>query len=300
MSHAEPLSNAVHPAALYVAYHKPSPLIRSTALRPIHVGAALAKTRIDGTVSDARGMTISDLNPSYCELTAHYWAWKNDTDARVLGLMHYRRVLDLDGRPRPIRRPWQPSERYVLRFDPERYAGHVDDFLDYMESAGIDLVLPVPTLLRRSVRDQFAALHDVRDLDVLRETVAELHPSFLPDLDMVLRGRKVVMGNIFIMRRPVFERYSALLFPILDSVYRKLAPTFGQRDAYQARVVGFLAERVMTAFVDGAYLRDAFPGHRIERRPILNTDWPAVRDMRLRRRLLSRWNARATLRPRSV
>ena len=43
-------------------------------------------------IPDDAGENISAWNRSYCELTAQYWAWKNDT-AAWQGLFHYRRYL---------------------------------------------------------------------------------------------------------------------------------------------------------------------------------------------------------------
>ena len=46
---------------------------------------------------DNTGDNISSLNPNRCEMTAHYWVWKNrlDTDDEYVGICHYRRTLDL-------------------------------------------------------------------------------------------------------------------------------------------------------------------------------------------------------------
>ncbi|CAM4315478.1 DUF4422 domain-containing protein [Palleronia rufa] len=297
MSHAPSPRVPECPAAIYIAYHKPGPLIASAALRPIHVGRAGAAAALEGMETDAAGVSISERNASYCELTAHYWAWRNDAAAPVLGLMHYRRVLDLDTAPASRRRPWEPSERFVRRFDAALYASRVDGFLRRMERGGPDLVVPHATRLRCSAAAQFRRFHDPRDLTLLREAVGDLSSEFLPDLDRALGSWRVIVGNIFVMRRPVFEHYSALLFPVLDAVYDALTPELGARDPYQARVIGFLAERMLTAYAHGELLRTATSGIVIESRAILNTDWPQVGRMRLRRRLLTRWNGLAALVP---
>lgn len=55
---------------------------------PVQVGAE-GKTDL-GYTRDNTGENISSKNPSFCELTGLYWAWKN-LDADYIGLVHYRR-----------------------------------------------------------------------------------------------------------------------------------------------------------------------------------------------------------------
>ena len=45
-----------------------------------------------GFYQDNTGDNISSLNPSYCELTTQYWAWKN-MEADYYGFCHYRRYF---------------------------------------------------------------------------------------------------------------------------------------------------------------------------------------------------------------
>ena len=69
---------------IYVACHKDFYIPESEVLFPIQVGAALAPSRFDNMLHDDVGDNISKKNRSYCELTAQYWAWKNDDSDYVV------------------------------------------------------------------------------------------------------------------------------------------------------------------------------------------------------------------------
>ena len=75
---------------IYVAHHKESKIIKNECIVPIQVGAEIGKYNLK-MLKDNTGNNISEKNELYCELTAQYWAWKNDNDAEYLGFMHYRR-----------------------------------------------------------------------------------------------------------------------------------------------------------------------------------------------------------------
>lgn len=77
-----------------MACHKPSVLPKNSLFIPVHVGSALATKRMDPLkyYYDDSGENISEKNPTYCELTAQYWLWKN-VQADYYGLCHYRRFL---------------------------------------------------------------------------------------------------------------------------------------------------------------------------------------------------------------
>ena len=82
---------------IVVAVHKPYDVLCDETYIPVHAGA-LGKADL-GYQSDAQGEHISEKNGFYCELTALYWAWKNQP-GDALGLMHYRRYLGVPARCR--------------------------------------------------------------------------------------------------------------------------------------------------------------------------------------------------------
>lgn len=76
---------------IYIATHKPFQFPEKQEYIPIQVGKVNSDIDLKIT-SDDTGENISELNESFCELTALYWMWKN-SDADILGLCHYRRYF---------------------------------------------------------------------------------------------------------------------------------------------------------------------------------------------------------------
>ena len=86
-------------AKIFVAYHNKTSYKKTSILEPIHVGRVISDSKTRMELSELRGDdtgdNISNLNRTFCELTAHYWAWKN-TNYKYTGLMHYRRIFNLN------------------------------------------------------------------------------------------------------------------------------------------------------------------------------------------------------------
>lgn len=258
----------VSDARVYVAYHDARPVLEGRHLVPIQVGRALSGMVLPGVQGDDTGDNISGWNGGYCELTAHYWAWRNDPSDGAIGLMHYRRLFDLGGRLPARSHP----ERHVAGFDTRTYAG--DAARHFARATSRDLVVPRPVRLRRTLARQYARCHRPEELRAMQDVVAERHPDFLPALDRALRGNRLLPGNMFIMPRPVLDHYSPLLFDILHAACDRLAARDAQ-PGYQARYPGFLAERILTAYVLGGHVQAAFPDLRVHHMGIMNID-PAV------------------------
>ncbi|SLN69080.1 DUF4422 domain-containing protein [Roseisalinus antarcticus] len=247
-------------ATLYSAYHKPAPRLSSRSVRPIHVGAAGAKAPLPDMIGDDTGDNISDRNAAYCELTALWWAWKNDKDSTHLGLLHYRRVLDF------AQDHHGPTAELFLG------ELRIPDWLDATEAwldanPDIDVVVPKAHRMGATVRENYLNGHAPGDFDRTRAILAEDHPDYLPAFDAVAAGHEIRLGNMGLMRRDLFERYCAFLFPVLE---RLEASDIDRTDynAYQSRYLGFVAERLFTVFLHR--LRTEEPARRIHEVHILN------------------------------
>lgn len=181
---------------------------------PIQAGAALTDQRIC-EVQDQMGDHISDKNRQYCELTALYWIWKNDT-SDYAGLCHYRRHFELDG-----------------------------DMLYKLAVSDIDVVLTVPILNVPSVREVYRHDHVERDWDVMLEAIRVLASEYLPAAIELQNGTFYYGYNMFIARKEIFNDYCAWLFPILAYCETHCGE---KEDVYQKRYIGFLAERLLSVY----------------------------------------------------
>lgn len=167
---------------------------------------------------DDTGENISFKNPNRCEMTAHYWIWKNrlDTDDEYVGVYHYRRFLDMS-----------------------------DDDLRRMKENDVDVVLPFPMIHYPS-----ALIHHtwyVREEDwlVMRQVLRELHPEYDARFDEIFAQPYFYNYNIMIAKKSVFADYCAWLFPILDAIEERSEPKGKDRaDRYTA----YMSESLTTLY----------------------------------------------------
>jgi len=225
----------------YIAVHKPYALPQAEVYRAIHVGRAAAKAEL-GFAGDDTGDNISLKNPTYCELTALYWMWRN-TDDDAYGLAHYRRYFAGSG-PRGVATAAEMQEWLrtadVVVARPRRY---------YIET----------------VRSHYARAHHEADLDAARAAIARLHPASLGAFDRVMRQRQLSLYNMFLMRRELLDAYCEWLFPILAECEKTIpVERYGPQ---QARVFGYLGERLFNV-----WLEEHRGSLRVARRRVVNLE----------------------------
>ena len=229
---------------LLVACHREDSYVpECNLLVPVQVGAACAEKRFANMRHDDEGENISDKNPSYCELTALYWAWKN-LDADYYGLFHYRRyfvfsekhfktnafadVLLEDNEDKTLQQigiDEKTMRSYIERYDlivPER--GH------FVNGA--------------TIREQYdlAWEQDIEDLECVVQILDEKYPEMSKLAKEYLDGTEGYFCNMFIMRKELFSSYCAWLFEILDEYEQRR--DYSMYDPTSYRVCGYLAERL--------------------------------------------------------
>ena len=226
---------------IFICAHKKAPLPQHPYFLPIQAGSAL-HDHIKGFQPDDEGDNISIKNPYFCELTCHYWAWKNLKDVDIAGLNHYRRYFD-------FQKKWP-------QFSTDKHFISTENFLkkDYnfpnLENllAKYDIILPVARHWRVSNTQQYGDYHIAKDWEMLRQIIKDRHPEYMPSFEKTMdHSNKSVGYNMFITHWKHFDAYSEWLFDILFEVERRVPPI---DDPIQSRIYGYMSERLINVFCE--------------------------------------------------
>ena len=234
---------------IFVACHNAAHIPHNDLLQPIQVGTALSPYRLS-MLHDNEGDNISHKNNRYCELTALYWAWKNEPNCEYYGFFHYRRYLSFTPENMP-ESPWEGIN--VTCLDGETLARlHLNeaDMRSVIERHDICISKPVDLTDKpyKTVYKQYkyGPEHKEEDLIAIAAILEERYPEIKPYWDMHMRSSDLYMCNLFIFRKEIFHVYCSFLFDVLAEHEKQLAGRFFSE--YSARVSGFLAERLLGAF----------------------------------------------------
>lgn len=231
---------------IFICAHKEVSLPQHPYFLPIQAGAAL-RDHIDGYQPDDEGDNISIKNPHFCELTCHYWAWKNLKDVNIVGLNHYRRYFDFT-------RKWtqfSADKHFIATEDFLKQAYQFPDIDNILQK--YDIVLPVARHWRVSNTQQYGEYHIARDWEMLRQIIKERSPQYIPAFEKTMDHSNISVGyNMFITHWEHFNTYSEWLFDILFEVERRVPPI---DDPIQSRIYGYMSERLINVFCEHHHLR---------------------------------------------
>lgn len=240
-------------AHVYVCYHKPATLISDGSFLPIQVGAALSQDSLN-ILSDDKGLSISNKNDLYCELTAVYWAWKNDLEGDWLGLMHYRRFFDFAGSGMREDQHGCINAQKLDAAAVNRFglnASTLEKLLSANEST--KALLPKKWSVKkagyRTIKEHYekSPFHHAKDLELARTVIGELRPEFLKSFDRVMVDHEGYFTNMFVFDRALFNEYCEWLFSILFEVEARIDMT--NYSSQERRVLGYLSERLINVFL---------------------------------------------------
>lgn len=213
---------------IYIVTHKSYQFPLDTVYMPIKVGSGELKNI---KLNDSNGDSICHLNSSFCELTALYWIWKNDT-SDIIGLMHYRRYFT-------------PKNKFSLVKN--KKIASSDDFS--FSDRGVDIFVAKPrNYYIFSVKNHYCKAHYANDYEQLRRVVELQSPEYLDSFDKVMNSSRLSLYNMFVAKREIIEPYLEWLFNILFTLEKKIP--YQEYDNYQKRVFGFMAERLFNVWLE--------------------------------------------------
>lgn len=239
---------------IYVATHKKiDTLPPANCYVPLHVGAALHASL--PYVGDDTGVNISTRNPNFCELTGHYWIWKN-SDEDIVGLVHYRRYF-------------VTNFGYIFKLLTGKNTRFLSEARIKKDLLKHDAIVSTKGYSHNmgNLIEAYAGSHHRKDILETRVIIGELYPEYIDTFDAVFSKVIFYPANMLICRKSLFDSYCEWLFPILFELEKKI--DISNYTDYQKRVYGFIAERIFRVWLVHNKLH-------LKERHIINTEDKSV------------------------
>ncbi len=156
-------------------------------VKKIQAGAALTESRIVD-ITDEGADSLSMQNSLYCELSASYYIWKQNT-YDITGLFHYRRILNI-----------------------------TEEQLHLLEIRKVDVILPLPFVCYPDASGQYGRYLMPEDIRAMRGVLQECEAGNMSEIEAILQSPYLYNYNMLIARREVFNDYCGWIFPLLIEI----------------------------------------------------------------------------------
>ncbi|MFY7742521.1 MAG: DUF4422 domain-containing protein [Flavobacterium sp.] len=233
---------------IFIVTHKILPLLSNEILIPIQVGKNenITETILRDNTHD----NISEKNNNYCELTAMYWIWKNIKDVKYVGICHYRRYFNFFN---PIFNLKPSAQKKINSSNFKRTKIFTSNTLELENKINSllknhDIILMKPYKFKNTTLTQnYCKEHRQEDWELVKKIIIEKYPEYKKSIIKYLdEGVLFHVANMMICSKEIFDNYHSWLFSILFELETKInIPT----DQYQARVFGFISERLINLYV---------------------------------------------------
>ncbi len=245
---------------IIIAAHKSYQMPEDPMYLPLHVGAE-GKKDADGNdldlgyVKDNTGDNISILNPSFCELTGLYWAWKN-LNAAYLGLAHYRRHFGY--------KKSKDLFQSVLTYEQIKpYLGKVKVFTPNKRKYYIE-----------SLYDHYKHTHYIEQLDETRDIISKLYPDYIGSFDKVVKRTYGYMFNMMIMQKDLLDEYCQWLFNILFELKDRMEGNEKMQNlsVFQSRFYGRISEIIFNVWLERQLETGLLKKDEVKEIPVIHMD----------------------------
>lgn len=221
---------------IFVSCHQNSFVPEHPLLYPIQVGTSLSDSEFPNMLHDNTGDHISEKNKRFCELTAQYWVWKN-IEADYYGFFHYRRYLVPNPKTKKIYQLHSlPDEIFLDKCEFSQFESLIPNY---------DIIVPKSENMRIPVARHYAEanFHHKKDLDLMKSILIRQQPQYQSAMEQYLMQTSCYFGNIFIMKKEVFQDYCEWLYPVLFHIEQEIDMT--EYGVEEQRVLGYLGERLL-------------------------------------------------------
>ncbi len=238
---------------IYMCCHKGYDYVPRPAV-PIQCGSAL-RPESSKVLSDIgeRG-DISAKNLWYCELTAHYYAWKN-VAADYYGFCHYRRFFAYADN---FKKPYIVCGKLTAAY--ERFLFGENELKKAVEE--YDVIIPRCENMGLTTAEHYSVSsgHSEKDLKSFIDILSDISPRFSESAHEYLHQNSQYFCNMFIMEKKCFDEYCGVLFSALEE--------FDRKGTHAYRTNGYLGEIFTGIYI--TYLKKS--GFRIKEILRLDTE----------------------------
>lgn len=246
---------------IIIATHKKYRMPADRIYIPVHVGAEGKMDKDNkpldlGYIKDNSGENISAKNPSFCELTGLYWAWKN-INSDYIGLAHYRRHFSSG------KKTEDPFKAVIRKKDLNKYLGKINIFVPKKQKYYIE-----------TLYSHYAHTHYAEHLDKTRKIIKKIHPDYLSSYDRVVNRTSGYMFNMMIMKKELFNNYCEWLFSVLFLLEKETDAS--ELSAFQGRFYGRVSEIIFNVWLDYQLEHGVISNDEIKELPVIymeKIDW---------------------------
>ncbi len=277
---------------ILVGCHNPAVLLKSEVLVPIHLGRALGtgfskdgminranyQWMIDHMIGDDTGDNISIENRYLNELTAIYWAWKNQDqlgNPDYIGFMHYRRHLSFN-----LNKKFNSTKYGVVeeqKIDDEYISKyHLDDFNITNVVCRYDVVVAERTDLKKlgtltpynHYENSEKKLH-IKDYERVLDILNRKYPEYAEDAVSYNNGDHAFFTNVFVMKKDIYNRYCEWLFDILGEAREQV--DISGYNVQEARALAYIAEWLCGIYIT-RLIREGYKVCELQETLVYDTD----------------------------
>lgn len=206
---------------VFTMTHKKFPTPGDPIYVPLQVGRAVGRDL--GYIGDDTGVSISEKNCYYGELTGVYWVWKNIQTSDYVGICHYRRYFCTE------------EGRILTGAEYERILSEYD------------IITSKRLKLNYTYYEGYASDYNIRDLDAVGEVLQIMYPDYYQTFERLVHSKGTYFGNMMVSAKPLYDEYCQWLFSIFEKAEEKIDAS--DYDDYHKRVYGFISEFLLYVWV---------------------------------------------------